>query len=120
MATLGRFSELLSSFIKIWDQYKLSLNELLNPKHEINSLNNYNLETVDVENKKIYFCQSIPETYCQNCLICCYIVILKHNMYQKAYPMLVLVYQYLLTIPISKVSCEVSFSVLYMIGQEID
>ena len=114
MATLGRFSEELSNFINNWDQYKLSLNELLNTKHETNSLNNLvELENVDGDEKKDnIFHKNISETYCQNCVICCYIVILKYNMYQEAYPTLALAYQYLLTIPISQVTCERSFSVL--------
>lgn len=119
-ATLGRFSEELSSFSNNWDQYKLSLNELLNTKHKYHL---EDLETADVEGlegkKDNIVCTNITDTYCQNCVICCYIVILKYNMYQEAYPMLALAYQYILTIPISQVSCERSFSVLKYIKNRL-
>lgn len=49
---------------------------------------------------------------CKKCLFCCYSLLLKYNMYAEAYPDLQRAYQYILTLSISQVSCERSFSKL--------
>ncbi|KYN03424.1 hypothetical protein ALC62_05732 [Cyphomyrmex costatus] len=49
---------------------------------------------------------------CKNCARCCYAIIIKYNMFQGAYSALATAYQYLLTLPISQVECERSFSIL--------
>jgi hypothetical protein len=48
----------------------------------------------------------------KNCVICCYIVLVKYNLFANAYPTLTIAYQYILTLPVTQVACERSFSTL--------
>jgi hypothetical protein len=49
---------------------------------------------------------------CKNCVICCYNVLVKYNLFANAYPTLTIAYQYILTLPVTQVTCERSFSTL--------
>ena len=49
---------------------------------------------------------------CKNCAVCCYSVLRNYNLYNCAYPNLTAAYKYLLTLSITQVSCERSFSTL--------
>lgn len=49
---------------------------------------------------------------CRNCILCCYNVLYKYNLYANAYAQLSKVYKYMLTLSISQVTCERSFSKL--------
>ncbi|CAG9763851.1 unnamed protein product [Ceutorhynchus assimilis] len=53
--------------------------------------------------------------FCKNCISCCYYVLQKYNLYAEAYPNLEKAYKYLLTLSISQVACERSFSKLKFI-----
>lgn len=55
---------------------------------------------------------SKPCKTCNNCSICCYNTLIKYNLYSNAYPTVSIAYQYLLTLPITQVACERSFSTL--------
>lgn len=50
--------------------------------------------------------------HCKNCAFCCYNVLYRYNMLSGAYSTLGLAYKFLLTLSISQVSCERSFSTL--------
>ena len=63
--------------------------------------------------------KSAESKTCQNCVICCYAAILKYNLFQGAYSTLALAYQYLLSLPISQVHCERSFSILKFIKNRL-
>lgn len=52
---------------------------------------------------------------CKNCILCCYNVLYKYNLYAEAYSQLSRVYKYIFTLSISQVSCERSFSKLKFI-----
>lgn len=49
---------------------------------------------------------------CKCCSICCYRLLVKYNLFSSAYSLLTLAYKYLLTLPVTQVSCERSFSTL--------
>lgn len=49
---------------------------------------------------------------CKNCVICCYNVLMVYNLFSNAYPTLTIGYQFLLTLPVTQVICERSFSTL--------
>jgi len=57
-------------------------------------------------------CTIIKKESCRNCLRCCYTLLHKYNMYSKAYVMLYKAYKILLTLSITQVVCERSFSKL--------
>ena len=49
---------------------------------------------------------------CKNCPVCCYKVLLKLDLFTDAYKGIGLAYKLLLTLPVSQVACERSFSAL--------
>ncbi|KAL4088612.1 hypothetical protein QTP88_023701 [Uroleucon formosanum] len=49
---------------------------------------------------------------CKSCSICCYRLLVKYNLFSSEYSLLTLAYKYLLTLPVTQVSCERSFSTL--------
>lgn len=46
------------------------------------------------------------------CVICCFDVLVKYNLYTNAYPSLYLAYKLMITLSVTQVSCERSFSKL--------
>ena len=57
--------------------------------------------------------------FCKNCPVCCYIVISKHNMHTNTYKSLYTAYKFLLTLSVTQVACERSFSKLKIIKSRI-
>lgn len=49
---------------------------------------------------------------CKNCIFCCYQILWKYNLYATAYTELFLAYKFLLTLSITQVQCERTFSKL--------
>jgi len=49
---------------------------------------------------------------CKNCILCCYKILWKYNLYAKTYTQLFLAYMFLLTLSITQVQCERTFSKL--------
>uniref|UniRef100_A0A2S2Q1J7 HAT C-terminal dimerisation domain-containing protein n=1 Tax=Sipha flava TaxID=143950 RepID=A0A2S2Q1J7_9HEMI len=76
----------------------------LNESESENEENNEENNTVKLE------CKS-----CNNCVVCCYNVLIKYNLYSDAYHCLTMAYQYLLTLPCTQVACERSFYLLKII-----
>lgn len=52
---------------------------------------------------------------CKNCAICVHKLLYRYNLYSECYKFLAIAYKYLLTISITQVSCERSFSKLKLI-----
>jgi hypothetical protein len=67
----------------------------LNESESENEENNEENNTVKLE------CKS-----CNNCVVCCYNVLIKYNLYSDAYHCLTMAYQYLLTLPCTQVSMQ--------------
>lgn len=73
----------------------------------------YSVDNLELDNNDLLQKDIINKhKACKKCLICCYTLLLKYNMCAEAYPDLQTVYQYILTLSISQVSCERSFSKL--------
>jgi len=61
-----------------------------------------------------------PCKTCQNCpLCCCYKALIKYSLFSNTYPTLMLAYQFLLTLPVTQVACERSFSTLKYIKKRL-
>lgn len=56
---------------------------------------------------------------CKECPVCCYKILLRFNMMTHAYPLLGLAYKFLLTLSITQVACERSFSTLRYIKNRL-
>lgn len=56
---------------------------------------------------------------CKACPLCCYKVLLKLNLFTDAYKSIGLAYKLLLTLPVSQVACERSFSALKRIKSRL-
>ena len=56
---------------------------------------------------------------CKNCPLCCYQILLRFNLLTDAYPLLSLSYKYLLTLSVTQVACERSFSTLKFIKSRL-
>ena len=57
-------------------------------------------------------CNTSSKESCKECPLCCYKMLLKLNLLTDAYKSIALAYKLLLTLPVSQVACERSFSVL--------
>lgn len=56
---------------------------------------------------------------CKECPVCCYKILLRFNMMTRAYPLLGLAYKFLLTLSVTQVACERSFSTLRYIKNRL-
>ncbi|KAL0149200.1 hypothetical protein M9458_055434 [Cirrhinus mrigala] len=56
---------------------------------------------------------------CKDCPLCCYQILQRFNMLTDAYPLLGLAYKFLLTLSITQVACEQSFSTLKYIKSRL-
>lgn len=56
---------------------------------------------------------------CRNCVICVYLILTQYNLFTDAYPVIGLAYKYLLTLSLSQVACERSFSTLKFIKNRL-
>ncbi|KAL4097464.1 hypothetical protein QTP88_022246 [Uroleucon formosanum] len=100
----NRLSEELWNFSNSWKYLKNSLEE----EYDKITLN----ETIG-EDQENYENLSTPcNLTCKSCSICCYRLLVKYNLFSSAYSLLTLAYKYLLTLPVTQVSCERSFSTL--------
>lgn len=105
-----KLREELTSFAKIWDHLKNSIDEEYNMVNF--NLKNDNHETDVVSMDKI--CKS-----CKNCLCCCLILLTKYNLYNSAYEHLSLAYRYILTWPVTQVARERPHSILKYINNRL-
>ncbi|KYN13615.1 hypothetical protein ALC57_14192 [Trachymyrmex cornetzi] len=116
-ATSSKLKEELISFVTNWEKLKLTLENTyeINYNPDLNDTDNIdNSDYVEVHDAEICSMEKGKNTCksCKNCARCRYAIILKYNMFQGAYSALVTAYQYFLTLPISQVECERSFSIL--------
>uniref|UniRef100_A0A8C6KUE3 DUF4371 domain-containing protein n=1 Tax=Nothobranchius furzeri TaxID=105023 RepID=A0A8C6KUE3_NOTFU len=56
---------------------------------------------------------------CKECPLCCYQILCRFNMLTDAYPVLGLAYKYLLTLSLTQVACERTFSILKFIKNRL-
>lgn len=100
----NNLSDELLNFGKSWHFLKKSVDEEYNEQSYGSDSENEDLESTDV----VKPCNKS----CKNCVICCYNVLVKYNLFANAYPTLTIAYQYILTLPVTQVACERSFSTL--------
>ena len=58
-------------------------------------------------------------TFCKNCLVCCYQILRQFNLLTDAYHVIGLAYKFLLTLSITQVACECTFSTLKFIKSRL-
>ena len=58
-------------------------------------------------------------SFCKNCPICCYQILSRYNLLTDAYHVIGLAYKFLLTLPVTQVTCERSFSTLKFIKNRL-
>lgn len=56
---------------------------------------------------------------CRNCLVCCYHILSRYNLLTDAYHIIGLAYKFLLTLSVTQVACERSFSTLKWIKNRL-
>jgi len=114
--TLQSLQQELQDFALKWETLSQSLTE-----EYYNTKSNNSSDKEDYENNKLTdetILDNIPqESSCckssdKKCHICCFFVLVRYNLYTNAYPGLYLAYKLLLTLLVSQVSCERSFSKL--------
>jgi len=57
-------------------------------------------------------CSHNANTNAKYCVVCCFDVLVKYNLYTNAYPSLFVAYKLMLTLSVTQVGCERSFSKL--------
>ena len=65
----------------------------------------------EMENK---YCVS-----CKNCAVCCYQILKRYNLFTDAYHVIGLAYKFVLTLSVTQVACERSFSTLKYIKNDL-
>lgn len=96
-----KLTEELVSFSNSWDNLKKSVGD------------EYDFENFNSEDENMTY------KTCKNCACCCLKLLVKYNLYSNAYTNLSLAYNYLLTLPVTQVACERSFSTLKFIKNRL-
>lgn len=107
--TYNGLKDELIHFAKNWDKLKKSLAESFATTYSLELTQD---EEDDIESKMNPESQNMTYKSCKNCVVCCYNILQKCNLYCDAYANLFLAYKYVLTLPSTQVSCERSFSFL--------
>lgn len=109
-ATVDNLQSELKSLASQWERLKQSpLEEYASTTVEEGT--DGNKEEMKIINKS---CAS-----CKNCPLCCYQILLRFNLLTDAYHLLALAYKYLLTLSVTQVACERSFSTLKFIKSRL-
>lgn len=101
----------LNNFVLHWDTLKTS--ELENYKFFEIVDENDPVPLESQEDLQHILCET--RSPCKNCAICCYKILNQFNLLTNAYSLLGLAYKFLLTLSLSQVACERSFSTLKII-----
>ena len=99
----------LKSLAKHWDKLKRKPLEAYFTKETADTLEGD--EELDIVTKKC--------TFCKNCSLCCYHILQKYNLLTDAYHIIGLAYKFLLTLSVTQVACERSFSTLKYIKNRL-
>lgn len=105
-----KLREELINFANNWDNLKKSIDDVYN----IDNFYGAEDDQEDDESTGVSNCMS-----CKNCVCCCLKLLIKYNLYSIAYEHLCLAYKYLLTLPVTQVACERSFSTLKYIKNRL-
>lgn len=120
----SEMTEELTDFAKKWKTLKLDLAEFTNDANSVEENDSdweafddsllpnddeAGHEVLDDTPRKKKPCK---EAKCQECPACCFAVLYKYRLYSRSYKNIFLAYKYILTLSITQVSCERSFSTL--------
>lgn len=103
---------IISEFNQFRSSWKILKENIV---ESFNKVNEHEDSTDDeAENIAISSCKA-----CKNCPICCYNILFRYNMLSGAYTSLGQAYKYLLSLSVTQVSCERSFSTLKFIKNRL-
>ena len=108
-ATVENLQLELKNLAKHWDKLKRKPLEAYFTKETADTLEGD--EELDIVTKKC--------TFCKNCSLCCYHILQKYNLLTDAYHIIGLAYKFLLTLSVTQVACERSFSTLKYIKNRL-
>lgn len=108
-ATAEELRTEFQNFVELWPTLKQSVVDV------------YPAENPDENHDDNDLRSDMPSTCdsCKACPLCCYKVLLKLNIFSDAYRSIGLAYKFLLTLPVSQVACERSFSALKRIKSRL-
>lgn len=92
----------LQYFSSKWDRLKLKLDEeyefdyFIAEEQQLELKESSNYFNLEIEKKSTTLCNKIKA--CQNCIFCCYTVLLKYNLYSEAYKTLFFAYKFILSL----------------------
>lgn len=109
-ATVNNLQAELQSLATQWEMLKRSPLEAY-ASRTVEEGPDENKEEMTIINKS---CAS-----CKNCPLCCYQILLRFNLLTDAYHHVALAYKYLLTLSVTQVACERSFSTLKFIKSRL-
>jgi len=119
---MNKIAELLTDFSPNIDK-KILQEQLIDFTGKWDSLSKtlleeYNCMTLDLEKddeeeeSELTKEHLVHKKTCKNCIFCCYQILWKYNLYATAYTELFLAYKFLLTLSVTQVQCERTFSKL--------
>lgn len=108
----GKLQEELQYLFEVWSDLKLTMTEKFSDLKSESS----NGES-DEDDEEGTTCSSTSE--CKQCVKCVFNVINEYNLYSVSFPELHKVYKFILTIPLTQVSCERTFSTLKFVKSRL-
>lgn len=105
----------LISFAKHWSSLKVGLPDAFQIKGSSGSAEDDTFMEEDESVENVDHVNNLCRKNCKNCIVCAYALLLRFNLYTRAYPTLFVAYKLLLTIGVTQVACERSFSKLKLI-----
>ena len=112
-ATVEALQAELTSLAQHWERLKQSLQEEYNTRAATTSDDSG--EDLD---ESVEFVSTSCST-CKNCLVCCYLLLSQYNLLKDAYHIIGLGYKFILTLSVSRVACERTFSTLKLVKNRL-
>lgn len=108
----GKLAEQLTSFADAWPKFS---KPTIREDYEEDDDTELDLSADDQDEEEKSTFTPCNSTKCNSCLKCAYEVLFNYNMYSRQYSELFTVYKFLLTIPMTQVTCERVFSKLKIV-----
>ncbi|XP_031353775.1 uncharacterized protein LOC116178426 [Photinus pyralis] len=107
-----KLREEMASFINVWPTIS---RKTIEQDYTTDVFENPDTYGGDYDNDDTEFLECNVKNKCNTCIKCAFDVIVEYNMYSLQYTELYKVYKYLLTIPLTQVTCERVFSKLKLL-----
>lgn len=117
-ATVSSLQEELSSLATQWERLKKSPLESYTVRTGIEKALSGQEGDTNGGEPQIEIERSVCNS-CRNCPVCVYLVLSQYNLFTDAYHVIGLAYKYLLTLSISQVACERTFSTLKFVKNRL-